>query len=156
MQLIRTLWDTAVNNNLNLVRFFAFAVSPEYALQTSPGQYSEAIFRGLDYALEQLRSRGLKVRAAVHIALMQDTASCPPWVCILSFAAHHPVAHNGMESAHTRRYTTNTVFHRETASQHCLKASCAEETSSASNVRLRRPFWPSPTTGKQWEGRTNM
>jgi len=65
MQLIRSLWDTAVANNLNIVRFFAFAVSPEYALQPSPGQYSEAIFKGLDYALDQLRSRGLKVCTAV-------------------------------------------------------------------------------------------
>ncbi|CAL5227333.1 g10275 [Coccomyxa viridis] len=64
-QLIRTLWDTAVENNLNLVRFFAFGVSPEYALQPSPGQYSEAIFRGLDYALEQLRTRGLKAILAI-------------------------------------------------------------------------------------------
>ena len=77
VQLIRSLWDTAVNNNLNLVRFFAFAVSPEYALQPSPGQYSEAIFRGLDYALEQLRSRGLKVGTAVRITLMQDRACRP-------------------------------------------------------------------------------
>lgn len=75
MQLIRTLWDTAVNNNLNLVRFFAFAVSPEYALQPAPGQYTEAIFRGLDYALEQLRSRGLKVRAAARIALSGHMAA---------------------------------------------------------------------------------
>ena len=61
LQLIRELFDMAVASNLNLVRFFAFAVSPEYALQPSPGQYNEAIFRGLDYALDQLRSRGLKV-----------------------------------------------------------------------------------------------
>ena len=73
VQLIRTLWDTAVDNNLNLVRFFAFAVSPEYALQPSPGQYSEAIFKGLDYALEQLRMRGLKVRTAARITLLHDS-----------------------------------------------------------------------------------
>ena len=76
VQLIRTLWDTAVDNNLNLVRFFAFAVSPEYALQPSPGQYSEAIFKGLDYALEQLRMRGLKVRAAARIMLLHDSTWC--------------------------------------------------------------------------------
>ena len=64
-----------MNNNLNLVRFFAFAVSPEYALQPSPGQYSEAIFRGLDYALEQLRSRGLKVCAALRIMLAYGSQS---------------------------------------------------------------------------------
>ena len=60
----------AVASNLNLVRFFAFAVSPEYALQPSPGQYNEAIFRGLDYALDQLRSRGLKVLLALSCPLL--------------------------------------------------------------------------------------
>ena len=70
LQLIRELFDMAVASNLNLVRFFAFAVSPEYALQPSPGQYNEAIFRGLDYALDQLRSRGLKVLLALSSALL--------------------------------------------------------------------------------------
>ena len=52
--------DKAVGTGLNVVRAWAHSVSPEYALQTAPGVYSEAIFRGLDYALEQARRRGLK------------------------------------------------------------------------------------------------
>ena len=98
MQLIRTLWDTAVENNLNLVRFFAFGVSPEYALQPSPGQYSEAIFRGLDYALEQLRTRGLKVCAAACIMLLHENTwclfeRCSPKVLIVSPRPHSPLRH---------------------------------------------------------------
>lgn len=98
VQLIRTLWDTAVENNLNLVRFFAFGVSPEYALQPSPGQYSEAIFRGLDYALEQLRTRGLKVCAAACIMLLHENTwclfeRCSPKVLIVSPRPHSPLRH---------------------------------------------------------------
>ena len=53
--------DAAVASGLNVMRAWAHAVSPEYALQTSPGAFSEPIFRGLDYALDQARLRGLKV-----------------------------------------------------------------------------------------------
>lgn len=85
MQLVRTILDLAVANGLNIVRFFAFAVSPEYALQPSPGQYSEAIFKGLDYALDQLRSRGLKVLLAatqhVHRFLLVHKAACMQTTC---------------------------------------------------------------------------
>lgn len=84
LQLLRSLFDLAVANNLNVVRFFAFAVSPEYALQPNPGQYNEAIFRGLDYALDQLRSRGLKVRllslSLQHVFLL---ALCPERIATL-------------------------------------------------------------------------
>ena len=61
-QLIRSIMDAAVASGLNVMRAWAHAVSPEYALQTSPGVFSEPIFRGLDYALDQARARGLKVR----------------------------------------------------------------------------------------------
>ena len=39
---------------------FEFYKRCRYALQTAPGQFNEAIFRGLDYALDQARRRGLK------------------------------------------------------------------------------------------------
>lgn len=57
--------DTAVATGLNVVRAWGHSVSPEYALQTEPGQYSEAIFRGLDYAVEQARRRGIKASFSV-------------------------------------------------------------------------------------------
>jgi hypothetical protein len=57
--------DTAVATGLNVVRAWGHSVSPEYALQTAPGQYSEAIFRGLDYAVEQARRRGIKASFSV-------------------------------------------------------------------------------------------
>lgn len=65
LQLIRSLMDTAVATGLNVVRAWGHSVSPEYALQTAPGQYSEAIFRGLDYAVEQARRRGIKASFSV-------------------------------------------------------------------------------------------
>jgi hypothetical protein len=61
-QLIRDLMDDAVATGLNLVRFFALPVDTQYALQSAPGQFNEAAFRGLDYALECARARGIKVR----------------------------------------------------------------------------------------------
>ena len=53
--------DEAVANNLNVIRFFANAVDKPYTLETSPGTFNEQVFRGLDYALDQARQRGLKV-----------------------------------------------------------------------------------------------
>ena len=53
--------DEAVSSGLTVMRAMAFGVSKEYALETSPGQYSETMFRGLDYVLDQARQRGIKV-----------------------------------------------------------------------------------------------
>ncbi|EIE26341.1 hypothetical protein COCSUDRAFT_58878 [Coccomyxa subellipsoidea C-169] len=61
-QLIRGLMDKAVGYGLNVMRAWAHSVSDGYALQTAPSQFNEAIFRGLDYALDQARRRGLKAR----------------------------------------------------------------------------------------------
>lgn len=59
-QLVRDIMDMAVADGLTLLRTFAFATNPQYPMQTSPGVYNEAIFRGLDYALDQARQRGIK------------------------------------------------------------------------------------------------
>jgi mannan endo-1,4-beta-mannosidase len=61
VQLLRNIMDKAVGAGLNVMRAWAHAVSPEYALQPSPGQYREAVFRGLDYVLDEARKRKLKV-----------------------------------------------------------------------------------------------
>ena len=61
-QLIRDIMDLAVADQLTVLRTFAFATGAPYALQISPGSYNEAVFRGLDYALDQARQRGLKAR----------------------------------------------------------------------------------------------
>ena len=64
MQLIRSYMDTAVANNLNVMRIWAQTVGFNRApFQTSPGVYNENIFRGLDYTLDQARQRNLKVSA---------------------------------------------------------------------------------------------
>ncbi len=54
--------DDAVANGLNLMRFFALPVDQQYSIQPVPGQFNEAVFRGLDYALDQARQHGIKVR----------------------------------------------------------------------------------------------
>ncbi|KAK9841349.1 hypothetical protein WJX74_004374 [Apatococcus lobatus] len=64
-QLLREIMDQAVSSGLTVMRAMAFGVSPEYALETSPGQYSETIFRGMDYMLDQARQRGIKVLLAL-------------------------------------------------------------------------------------------
>ena len=63
MQLIRSYMDTAVANDLNVMRIWAQTVGFNRApFQTSPGVYNENIFRGLDYTLDQARQRNLKAR----------------------------------------------------------------------------------------------
>lgn len=53
--------DLAVESKLTVMRAFATAVDPQYAMQTRPGEYNENMLRGLDYVLEQARIRGIKV-----------------------------------------------------------------------------------------------
>ena len=67
MQLVRAYLDTAVANNLNVMRIWAQTVGFNRApFQTSPGVYNENIFRGLDYALDQARQRNIKVGCAIY------------------------------------------------------------------------------------------
>ena len=47
--LIRNVMERAQHHGLNVVRIWAHPVSAPYALQTAPGKYNEAVFRGLDY-----------------------------------------------------------------------------------------------------------
>ncbi len=61
MQLIRDVMSKGEAAGLNVIRAWATSASPYYALQTSPGNFSEPIFKGLDYALDQARQQNLKV-----------------------------------------------------------------------------------------------
>ena len=76
-QLVRAFMDEAAAAGLNLVRAWAHASSPEYALQPSPGRFSEPVFRGLDYALDQARQRGLKVSAIPSSAVNCKASQIP-------------------------------------------------------------------------------
>ena len=60
-QLIREQMDAAVGAGLNMMRAWSHGVTANYALQTSPGVYNEAMFRGLDYALDQAAQHNIKV-----------------------------------------------------------------------------------------------
>eukprot|EP00891_Asterochloris_glomerata_P001627 jgi/Astpho2/1627/e_gw1.00030.19.1_t len=59
--LVRQLMDEAVADGFTVLRAWATAVDPQYSLQPSPGNFSEPIFRGLDYVLDQARQRNLKM-----------------------------------------------------------------------------------------------
>ena len=61
LQLIRTLMDEAAQANLTVMRAWAVGVTSNYAIQTSPGVFNEAMFRGIDYALDQARQHNIKV-----------------------------------------------------------------------------------------------
>ena len=65
MQLIRDVMSKGKEAGLNVVRAWATSASSNYALQTSPGIFSQAMFRGLDYALDQARQLDLKVGCLV-------------------------------------------------------------------------------------------
>ena len=61
MQLVRSLLDQAPAAGLTVMRAWATTVDDNYALQPSPGVYNEAVFRGLDYTLDQASQRNIKV-----------------------------------------------------------------------------------------------
>ena len=69
-QLIRELMDAAVQVGLTVMRMWSHGVTPEFATQTAPGVYNEAMLRGLDYAMDEARKRNIKVGWA---ALCLDT-----------------------------------------------------------------------------------
>jgi hypothetical protein len=58
---VRTLMDQAQAAGLNTMRTWVHPVNAQYALQTAPGKYNEAVFRGLDYVLAEAQKRGIKV-----------------------------------------------------------------------------------------------
>lgn len=60
-QLVRTLLQRGSTLGFNVMRTWAHAVNPQYALQPKPGQFSEATFQGLDYFLDEARKAGVKV-----------------------------------------------------------------------------------------------
>lgn len=51
----------AKNNSLNTMRSWAFTVDEQFSMQTAPGVYNEAVFRGLDYVLDEARRAGIKL-----------------------------------------------------------------------------------------------
>ena len=53
--------DEAVQANLTVMRAWAIGVTSPYYIQPSPGVFNEAIFKGLDYALDQARQHNIKV-----------------------------------------------------------------------------------------------
>ena len=82
LQLIRDVMSKGKAAGLNVIRAWATASSQPYALQPSNGTYSEAMFRGLDYALELARQQDLKVSCAAVRGLYAD-------VFIASIAMQH-------------------------------------------------------------------
>jgi mannan endo-1,4-beta-mannosidase len=59
--LVRRVLDRAAANGFTVLRTWAHTVTAQYALQTSPGEYNEAVFKGLDYALDEARKRGIRL-----------------------------------------------------------------------------------------------
>lgn len=47
-------------------------------LQTSPGEYNEAVFKGLDYVLDEARKRGIRVSSCTGLAGVPSAAGCVP------------------------------------------------------------------------------
>ena len=76
VQLIRDVMSKGQAAGLNVIRAWATSASSHYALQTSPGNFSEAIFRGLDYALDQARQQNLKVCMITKSAAGLQTHCC--------------------------------------------------------------------------------
>lgn len=62
--------DQATAAGMTVMRAWASSVDTDYALQSAPGVYNEAIFRGLDYALDEAGKRNIKVDSALPPAVI--------------------------------------------------------------------------------------
>ncbi len=59
--LLRTILDTAASAGLTVMRAWAHGVQPETPMQRVPGDYNKELLRGLDYAMDEARKRGIRV-----------------------------------------------------------------------------------------------
>ena len=57
------LLDEAVKAGFTVMRTWAHGVSSAYPVLLGPGRYNEGMLRGLDFALDEARKRGLKASA---------------------------------------------------------------------------------------------
>ena len=60
-ELVRTQLEKAKAAGFNTVRAWVAPVSPQYALQDSPGEFNEAALQGLDYLVDEARKNGIRV-----------------------------------------------------------------------------------------------
>ncbi|KAK9815739.1 hypothetical protein WJX72_008765 [[Myrmecia] bisecta] len=60
-QLLRAQLDAAVKAGFTVMRAWGVGVTRAFQLEMEPGVYNEAVFWGLDYALDEARQRKLKV-----------------------------------------------------------------------------------------------
>lgn len=60
-QLVRSILDKAQSYGLNVLRTWSQPVTTAYALMPNPGEYNEAMWRGLDYLLAEARLRNIRV-----------------------------------------------------------------------------------------------
>lgn len=60
-ELVRKLMERGQEIGFNSMRTWVTPVNPQYALQTAPGEYSEAAFRGLDYVIDQARKNNIRL-----------------------------------------------------------------------------------------------
>ena len=72
MQMLRDTMATAKQGGLTVMRSWTDGVSSQFALQTSPGVYNEAIFKGLDYVLDQARQQGIRVSHCCAVSVHGD------------------------------------------------------------------------------------
>ena len=77
--MLRGVMATARQGGLTVMRSWTDGVSPEFALQTAPGVYNEAIFRGLDYVLDQARQQGIRVRSQPGSLVMACAGAAEAW-----------------------------------------------------------------------------
>ncbi|GMH40074.1 hypothetical protein BSKO_07978 [Bryopsis sp. KO-2023] len=60
-QMVREMLDMGQDAGFHAMRAWAHTVSPDFALQSSPGVYNEGMFRGLDYFLDEARKHDIRV-----------------------------------------------------------------------------------------------
>jgi hypothetical protein len=74
--------DAAVAAGFTVMRAWSHGVTPNYALQTAPGVYNEAMFRGLDYALDEAQQRNIKVAFRMPHTTPYSDMSCLMGLCL--------------------------------------------------------------------------
>ena len=89
--MLRNVMSTAQQGGLTVMRAWVDAVDPQYALQTSPGVYNEAVFRGLDYVLDLARQMGIRVRpfsssAGLQLGSLPNAAAAEHSTSMLTFS----------------------------------------------------------------------
>lgn len=110
-ELVRSLLRKAKERGLNAVRTWVQPVTPEYSLIEEPGKYNEAVFRGLDYFIDECRKHGVRPILSL-VDNWQQAGGVPQFVSFSERDAGHSAFFMDQHLKDMYKDHVNTILNR--------------------------------------------